>query len=109
MATTFPPSFPVKDPTENVAASVDFSARLDSTQNETLVSVQSVTVTHEDGVADPTPSNILSGSATVSGGVVMQKFTGGVDGADYCVKFVVNTSLGQRLASGTFLSVRDCC
>lgn len=73
---------------------------------ETITSV--VSVTCEDTAAvDADPSARLSGAAVVASPVVSQLVDGVVDGANYLVRFVCNTSAGRRLTiAGTLLGTR---
>lgn len=54
---------------------------------------------------DPTPGNIISGGATISGPVVTQAITGGVVGTIYDVVCTVVTSLGQTLSISTMIPI----
>jgi hypothetical protein len=54
---------------------------------------------------DPTPSNLISGAATISGTVVSQKLTGGVAGNIYAVTCTATTSAGQTLIHSAYLVV----
>lgn len=44
---------------------------------------------------DPSPSGLISGSASVVGSEVSQKITGGVDGVVYEIRAEVDTSVGH--------------
>lgn len=54
---------------------------------------------------DPTPSAILSGSATYSTPTVTQVITGGVLGVIYELKFVCTTSASQTLVLTGYLVI----
>lgn len=70
---------------------------------ETL-SAPSVTAVVYSGV-DPTPQNIVSGAAVVSGKIVTQLIIDGIAGCIYEITCGVNTSLGQRLNISSYLAV----
>ena len=70
---------------------------------ETL-SGASTTVTVYSGT-DASPSSIISGSATISGSNVSQKFTGGVSGVTYLITVTALTSAGQTLTITAYLPV----
>lgn len=86
---------------ETATYAFDFISRL--AVGETITS-QSVAATVYSGV-DPTPSNIISGSATVSGTIVSQKITGGVAGTIYKLVSTATTSAGQTLQLVGYLPV----
>jgi len=56
---------------------------------------------------DTSPNSLISGSTTISGAVVKQKFTGGVVGVIYAAMCTITTSLGQTLQLGAYLAVLD--
>jgi len=73
---------------------------------ETLASGAIVTASVKFG-EDATPSNILSGSAAISGTTVVQSVTAGVDGVQYLLVFSVTTSNAQVFAEGAYLLVSN--
>lgn len=80
---------------------VDFISRLGV--GETISSA-SVTMSVYSGT-DPSPQSMVSGSATISGSVVTQLFTGGVLGVIYEALYGVVTSLGQTPEIPAYLVV----
>lgn len=54
---------------------------------------------------DPSPGNIISGGATISGPTVVQAITGGVVGTIYDVAMTIVTSLGQTLQINQMIPV----
>lgn len=54
---------------------------------------------------DASPSAIISGTATIAGGVVAQAITAGVAGVIYEVKCVVTTSAGQTANISSYIAV----
>ena len=70
---------------------------------ETL-STATVTATVYSGL-DPSPSSLVSGSASIVGQQVQQKVTGGVLGVIYELLCTVTTSLGQTLELCGYMAV----
>jgi flagellar biosynthesis protein FliR len=71
------------------------------------ISSATVTATVYTGV-DPSPSSMISGSATISGSIVSQKVAGGVLGVVYELLCSAVTSAGQTLLlAGYFAVVPD--
>ncbi len=96
-----------KDPDEAIIVTFDFSPALD--EGETLASIESVSVEVSAG-ADPTPSNILTGAAvlTVDSLMVQQPVSGGINGSNYNIKALAQTSTpSKRLAVTAILPVRS--
>jgi len=72
----------------------------------TGVTISSAVVTPLDSTGtDPTPTNIKSGTATVSGYEVRQKVTGGVVGIVYSLNCAATLSDGQILLQRGSLAV----
>lgn len=94
-------TLPPKDPREVIPLTVDFS-RLGITPLAPVV-----TVTHERGTTDNSPSSMLSGSPVVTGNTVVQRIQGGTIGAVYKIVCRVNASGGEHYVEGGFLPVRD--
>lgn len=95
-----------KDPSESVVVTFDYSLALDT--DEQLASVESITVTTSMGT-DPDPQSILQGTSliTVSGLAVQLPVTGGLDGVNYNIKVIAQTSNPQKvLALTAILPVR---
>lgn len=86
---------------ETKTVSFDFTSEL--ALGETI-STQVVTASVYSGT-DPTPSGLISGSASTLGGVVTQNVTGGVLGVMYEVLCTVTTSLSQTLQQSGFLAI----
>lgn len=96
-----------KDPDEAIVVTFDFSPALDA--GETLSSIESVTVEVSAGV-DPAPGDILTGQAiiTVDSLMVQQPVVGGVNGVNYNIKALAQTSTpSKRLAVTAILPVRS--
>lgn len=55
--------------------------------------------------SDTSPSNLISGSASSSGGVVSQKILGGTLGVLYDLLCTVITSAGQTILQSAYLAV----
>lgn len=72
----------------------DFTGELKT--GETLAAVSPVEVTVQAGL-DPTPANLLSGSAVISGSMVQQLVKGSVNNVFYHLRCVATTSLGSTL------------
>lgn len=79
----------------------DFTSRL--ALGETL-STASTAATVYSGT-DASPSAVISGSASISGGQVSQKVTAGTEGVTYKLICTVTTSAGQTLLLVSFLPV----
>jgi len=83
---------------------VTYEDQLDA--GETITTVQSVTCEAIEGTDATAPSR-LSGSPQISSPEVSHLMAGVVDGVNYLVRFVVNTSAGRRLTiAGTVLGTR---
>lgn len=96
-----------KDPAEVAVLTFDFSQALDA--GETLTAIDSVTVEVSRGV-DASSASILSGVAAIaiSGLAVTQPVQGGIDGVNYNIKVVADTSnASKRLALTATLPVRS--
>lgn len=79
----------------------DFSGDLAASET---ISTKVVTATVYSGV-DPSPSSLVSGSASSTGAVVSQILTGGVLGVIYEILCTVTTSAGQTLERVGYLAV----
>lgn len=86
---------------EKVIRSVDFISRLGPT--ETILSA--ITTASVYSGTDPSPSSIVSGSATFAGTKVNQYLQAGVLGVMYELLFTITTSLGQTLEMAAFWTV----
>lgn len=93
--------FPTKFDSETLLLTFDFQA--DLAVGETL-SGPTIAASVYSGT-DASPSAIITGSATVSGATVTQKFTGGTVGNIYYVVCTVATSLSQVLQRSGFLTI----
>lgn len=92
---------PAKKLGETVVVPCDFLSRL--SLGETITSASCTCVVYA-GV-DPSPANVISGTATVSGSIVNQLITGGVLGVIYELLFRAVTSLGQVLELSAYLTI----
>lgn len=68
------------------------------------ISSATVTAAVYSGV-DASPSSILSGAASISGGIVTQTITGGTVGVIYSLSCAATTSLSNVLVLTAFLAV----
>ena len=80
----------VKDPAEIITVTFDFSALA------TAVSNPVISCTVFGSVADPSASAMLSGSPQISGTSVLQRITGGISGATYKLRCVIDDADGER-------------
>jgi hypothetical protein len=95
--------WPAKDPAETLVATFDYSLDLDA--GETIATA-ATTCTLLAGT-DSNPSAVLSGSPTIDAGMVLQPFTGGVDGAVYTLRCQATlTPTGRVLVLAATLPVR---
>lgn len=95
--------FPSKFPDEILDLSYNFAASL--AVGETVTVYYSVTVFLLSGT-DATPSAILSGTPSITGGTTaVQRIIGGLDGCEYAVRILVTTSAGRRLGDIAALPV----
>jgi hypothetical protein len=89
----------VKQPSEDRLYAMDFASMLGV--GETIVTVDSVTATPDDGEIS------LDGAAVASGTEAQQRISGGVSGVTYKVTFVVTTSADNVLEGEGNLQVRN--
>ena len=89
----------IKQPSENRAYSMDFSALLG--EGETIASVTSVTFSGPDAALT------LVGLPTFSGSFVSQRIKDGTAGVRYNVTFLVVTSAGNVLEGDGILQVKE--
>lgn len=94
-------TFPAKTVGASKLYDFDFTSQLGAGETISTQSVQAAVYTGND----PTPQNIISGSATVSGAVVSQLITAGVVGTIYSLLCTITTSLGQTLQLQGFLAI----
>ncbi|HND12311.1 MAG TPA: hypothetical protein PLY80_17850 [Pseudomonadota bacterium] len=85
--------WPAKDPAERLVASFDYRDALDA--GETIASAL-VTATLLAG-SDADPSALLDGLPTISGGLVLQPFHGGLDSASYTLRCQATLSPSSRV------------
>lgn len=90
-----------KDTGETDTLWFDYSAEL--ADGETLVSAV-ITVSVLSGT-DASPSSLLFGSPTVSGGYILQSITGGVRNVNYLIRCLASTSAGRILAAVASMEV----
>ena len=96
--------FTAKRPNEQEIFGFDFTAQLAT--GEIINPTPTVTATVLSG-NDPSPQNIVSGTATIKAGKVSQLIVGGVDGETYQLVCQIVTSLGQRLEAVGSLKISD--
>ena len=97
------PTWPAKDPAEVLVAAFDYSDDLDA--GETIASAL-LSASVQLGL-DADPAALLSGLPTISAGVVLQPFHGGVDGVIYTLRCVATLDpSGRVLALAANLPVR---
>lgn len=94
------PGFDPKDPRETILIGFQFST-LTATPAAPVV-----TVAHHAGAADATPASMLVGEPQISGSLVVQRITGGVDYADYLMSCQVDAPDGLRFVLAGVLPVR---
>lgn len=94
-----------KDPAEILPVGFELSAALST--GEALIAV-ACTVSVASGT-DATPEAILLGDPAIVGTSVQQWIQAGVDGADYQLRFTVDTDGGKRLveASRVLVTTRE--
>ena len=90
-----------KHPSETLTLTFDFGRDLGAN----TISSASVVCLNALGVSDPTPSAVISGSATFSGSVVSQKVTGGLSGATYEFQATAVDSGGNSILYSQLLPV----
>lgn len=96
--------WPAKDPAETLVATFDYSADLDA--GETIASA-TLACSLLSGT-DTNPSAVLSGTPTIDDGTVLQRFTGGVEGATYTLRCAVTlTPSGRVLVLAATLPIRN--
>lgn len=88
-----------KDPVEILAVVFDFTGKATTVSNPVF------TIGLRWGTESPV-TLVTSGSVTIDGGVVTQKFSGGADLNDYDIKCVADDADGEKLAVGWVLAVR---
>jgi hypothetical protein len=93
--------FDAKTTSETVAVSFDFSSEY--AVGETCASASIAAAVYSG--TDPTPSGIISGTASVSGAIATQTMIGGVAGTTYLLTAVGTSSLGKVRSLQGFLSV----
>ena len=98
---TYRAIFDVKEASTPFSAT--FSFAIDLALGETLSSA-SVTAAVYSGT-DPTPSAIISGAASSSGGEGTQILIDGVEGVIYLLVCLVGTSLGGTLTRTGYLAI----
>lgn len=86
--------FEPKRPGEIVAIKFPFSRELAA--GETLTGAPTITVTLRAG-ADADPQALLAGAPALGADYVLALFGPGVDGAQYLIECLADTTAGQRL------------
>lgn len=74
--------WPAKDPAETLVATFDYSAELDAGET---IDVAETACTLLSGT-DADPAEVLDSAPTIDAGTVLQRLTGGVDGATYTLR-----------------------
>ena len=93
--------FPPKYVGETSLLAFDFISMLGATET---IGTQAVSAGVYSGV-DPSPSSLVSGSASATGSIVTQAITGGVAGVTYLLLCTITTSLSQTLELTGMLTV----
>ena len=94
-----------KDPTEKVTLTFEFAP--DLTTGESLSGNPTVSINLLSGVPDSNIGTMATGSAQLSGTMVLQLCQGGIVGNQYDIKATCNTSLGHILTIGAILPIVD--
>lgn len=94
------PAFSPKDSTEEILLAFDFTAVA------ATLAAPVVTIARHSGSRDTVAGAMLSGPASVSGSKVVQKITGGVDGASYVLRCEAEGPDGSRYVLAGVLPVR---
>ncbi len=95
--------WPHKDPAEELVATFDFVAELESGET-ILAAVTSCTLI---AGTDASPAAVLDGLPTIDAGTVLQRFSGGVHGASYTLRCQVTLDpSGRVLVLAATLPVR---
>lgn len=92
-------AYPAKGIDEDVIVGWEFGKELPDGVTISSAGTTVMAVNADSTVSDPSPENMLSGAASVSGSVVSQKLIDGLVGAKYDVKLTANLSDGQVLES----------
>ena len=96
--------FPVATAGEKIPYFFDFTNTLGV--GETIISATwSAAVTVNSTVNDPTPSDILSGPAGITGNIVGQEFTNLIKGVKYLLTCTATTNTGNIQVSYTHLTI----
>ncbi len=88
-----------KDPDEVITLTFDFSALTPS------VSSPVISISVLSGI-DATPNSIVSGSAQIAGGKILQAIAGGIDGVVYKLKCQIDAPGGSRYVLAANLPVK---
>ena len=96
-------TFSHKDPSEVIFYGIDFSALLNTAET---ISSATASMRVLQGT-DATPSAMLSGSPSISGGIVKHKIIGGVVGAVYLFGLSVITNAGQTFVESGPIKVLE--
>jgi len=83
-----------KDPEESIVLTFDFSAIAQTIANP------EITVDVISG-ADSDPDTMRSGDPQISGAKVLQQIVGGVDGADYHFRCIVESGINKPVVPAT--------
>ncbi len=100
-------AFARKRTTETLPLAFDFTNVLPSEVTISSAGTTLATVASDSTVEDASPSDIVSGSASVSGTKVAQTITAGVDGVKYFLKFIANGSDSKIYEGEAGLLVSD--
>lgn len=93
--------FPPKLAAEVVTTSFDFTSRLASTETISSASLAASVYSGNDSA----PTQILQGSASISGAIVSQKVQAGVLGVIYQLICTAVTSTSQTLQLSAYLAI----
>lgn len=94
--------FPVKEPAEAVTVTFDFSDETAAVSSPTI----NVTLLNA-AVADASPNAMKSGTSSVSGATVLQRFGGGLAPNDYLLTCQATAANGDTLVRDAMLPVRN--
>jgi hypothetical protein len=92
-----------KDPAEAITVTFDVNQLL--LHDETITGTPVVTATAITG-QDPSPADIISGAAIVSGKRIFQRIVGGVNHERYLLRCTLNTSDARTYAVAARLLVK---
>lgn len=96
----------IKDPAEIIFVTFDLVNILETGETISASTVTASVEAAAEGATDNTPSAIISGGASFAAPLVVQRVIGGVNGVDYELRCVSDTSTGRKLVVTATLPVR---